>query len=166
MLETVHTSDQSSEKMTMRRQTAEHPWHHQVLDGSNALLTKTAAESCTRWRRMVLADNEARDGDHRRGRAAPGLGRLSRGAPRFKSMPTTPEGASGAVREPILFRSVLHDRRSQRPTDNGARYRPLSTQPGPKPRTHAPQHSFSIRSPHRRVRETVWRSPVPGPSRF
>ena len=54
--------------------------HHQVLDGSNALSHETAAESGNRdGAQCARLQHQARDGDHRRGRAAGGLGRLSRG---------------------------------------------------------------------------------------
>ena len=53
--------------------------HHQVLDGSNALSHETAAESGNRdGAQCARLQHEARDGDHRRGRAAGGLGDLSR----------------------------------------------------------------------------------------
>ena len=56
-----------------------------MLDGSNALSHETAAESSNRdGAQCARLQHEARDGDHRRGRAAAGLGRLSRGAPRVQ----------------------------------------------------------------------------------
>src|SRR5580692_7220855 len=59
--------------------------NHQVLDGSNALSHETAAESSNRdGAQCARLQHEARDGDHWRGRAAAGLGRLSRGAPRVQ----------------------------------------------------------------------------------
>ena len=52
--------------------------HHQVLDGSNALSHEAAAESGNRdGAQCARLQHEARDGDHRRGRAAGGLGSLS-----------------------------------------------------------------------------------------
>ena len=53
--------------------------HYQVLDGSNALSHETAAESGNRdGAQCARLQHEARDGDHRRGRADGGLGDLSR----------------------------------------------------------------------------------------
>src|SRR5947207_7695695 len=106
--------------------------HHQVLDGSNALSNETAAESGNRdGAQCARLQHQARDGDHRRGRAAGGLGRLSRGVARPNKCQQTPWGSVWVVREPILLRSVLHDREIEVALTM-ARIEPLSTQPGPR----------------------------------
>ena len=87
--------------------------HHQVLDGSNALSHETAAESGNRdGAQCARLQHEARDGDHRRGWAAGGLGGLSRGMllrvqNQYQQMP---QGVSGAVRKPTLQRSAPGNR--------------------------------------------------------
>ena len=82
VLETVQARlDQHPEKMTMRRQTAEHPFGTiKCWMGATHFLTKKAAESGNRdGAQCARIQHEARDGDHRRGRAAGSLGDLSRG---------------------------------------------------------------------------------------
>jgi hypothetical protein len=106
--------------------------HHQVLDGRNALSHETAAESGNRdGAQCARLQHQARDGDHRRGRVAGGLGGLSREMLRVQT------NASRRPRE-RLARSgsrFCADRRSmianRRRANNGADTDPLSTQPGP-----------------------------------
>ena len=70
----------------------------QVLDGSNALSHETAAESGNRdGAQCARLQHQARDGDHRRGRAAGGLGGLTEGHRAFKSMPTNAPGSGQAA---------------------------------------------------------------------
>ena len=85
VLETVQARlDHHPEKMTMRRQTAEHPFGTiKCWMGATHFLT-TAESSNRDGAQCARLQHEARDGDHRRGRAAAGLGRLSRGAPRVQ----------------------------------------------------------------------------------
>ena len=81
MLETVQARlDHHPEKMTMRRSTAEHPFGTiKCWMGCNALSYEEAAESRNRdGAQCARLQHEARDGDHRRGRAAGGLGDVSR----------------------------------------------------------------------------------------
>jgi hypothetical protein len=96
VLETVQARlDQHPEKMTIP---AEHPFGTiKCWMGSNVLSHETAAESGNRdGAQCARLQHEARDGDHRRGRTAGGLGRLSRGIPRVQiNASRRPQGASG-----------------------------------------------------------------------
>ena len=88
--------------------------HHQVLDGSNALSHETAAESGNRdGAQCARLQHQARDGDHRRGRAAGGLGRLSRGVLRVQINASRPLGERLGGQRADLLRSVLHDPKSK-----------------------------------------------------
>src|SRR4029077_15127856 len=105
--------------------------HHQVLDGSNALSHETAAESGNRdGAQCARLQHQARDGDHRRGRAAGGLGRLSRGVLRVQINASRRPGGASGWSETRFCRSVLHDREIEVALTM-ARIEPLSTQPGP-----------------------------------
>src|SRR5580700_2745711 len=134
VLETVQARlDQHPEKMTMRRQTAEHPFGTiKCWMGATHFLTKRLPKVATEMALNVLAYNM------KRVMAIIGVAGLlqpwppkPRGTARSNQCQQTPQGASGAVRQPILFRSVLHDRRSQRPTDNGAHTDPFPHSLGP-----------------------------------
>jgi hypothetical protein len=81
-----------------------------VLDGSNALSHEAAAESGNRdGAQCARLQHEARDDDHRRGRAAGDLDSLSQGTRDKINACSMPQGASGAVRDRFCadWRSVI-----------------------------------------------------------
>ena len=99
VLETVQVRlDQHPEKMTMRRQTAEHPFGTiKCWMGATHFLTKRLPKVATEYgAQCARLQHQARDGDHRRGWAAGGLGRLSRGVLRVQiNASRRPGGVSG-----------------------------------------------------------------------
>ena len=115
VLETVQARlDQHPEKMTMRRQTAEHPFGTiKCWMGATHFLTKRLPKVATEMALNVLAYNMKRVmAINRRGWAAGGLGGLSRGMllrvqNQYQQMP---QGVSGAVRKPTLQRSAPGNR--------------------------------------------------------
>src|ERR1700674_5284410 len=73
------TSRSTSGKMTIRRQTAEHPFGTiKCWMGATHFLAKRLPKMATEMALNVLAYNKARDGAHRRSWAAGGLRDLSR----------------------------------------------------------------------------------------
>ena len=131
VLETVQARlDQHPEKMTIRRQTAEHPFGTiKCWMGATHFLTKRLPKVATEMALNVLAYNILW-----RSSAWPGCWRpwppKPRGAARPNKCQQTPWGSVWVVREPILLRSVLHDREIEVALTM-ARIEPLSTQPGP-----------------------------------